>query len=269
MRKYIYVLCALIFVAWTGCASSTNSNLEAAQFALDNSNYTSAISKANAVLNEEPNNLRAARILSSAYFGRSNLNFLDLAEAVFDLNTSSQTAFQTMADTMPDTADLDDLHSAIATLEAIDGIDGSDLTGDLADLAFDLGIMEVVEQFAIGVYQSDYKTALDVSGITSDGVTNSLNDLLGFDGFIINSGIASDEDFISKVRENFCILEPISAGDGFTSGEFQALVGCQLSTDPDTFDTTAFSAVIANCAALDVDNQSAGVQACFNQDTAL
>lgn len=252
------------------CASSVKSNLESAQFALDASDFDSAITHATNALVDDPDNIAAARILASAYLGRSGIDFLDLAQGIVDLESSTVSNLQQIADVLPDTADMDDVRSAIETLEAIDGIDDADLaTDELKDAVFDLSIMQIIEHFALGVYGSDYFGTFDPTGITDEQRTSVQGDLINFDNRLIASGVESTEGYIDEIRQTFCILEPLSSGEGFTQTEFQAFVGCQLDDDNTTFDTAAIDAGIANCAVVSPDTQDASVEACYDEDTSL
>lgn len=271
MRVPLYPICLLILIGLTAsCASDRIDSLESARFALDAGDFGTAIEKATDALADDPDNVEAARILSSAYFGRSGIDFLDLAEVILDLDTSSDDNFRTVGNALPSDGDLDDLRLAITTIEALDGVDDADIADEeLADAVFDISMMQMVEHYAIGVYQSGFHTSLDVTDITDAGADIVVDDLIAFDSRAVGSGVASDKDFLSAVRQTFCILEPISAGEGFTTAEYQALVGCQLSDSPATFDTAALTADIANCAALDPNGQGADVEACYDADTSL
>lgn len=264
------VLVALISLSVINCATDFQSNLETAKFELDKGNYTSAINAGVSAVAADPTSIEAIRILASAYFARSGLDFFDLAEGLVDLENSTETNFKAVANILPSSANLDDLRSAITTLETLGGVDRASISDeDLADAVFDLGIMQAVEHFAIGVYNSNYFSTLDVSQLDSDDSAIVLNDLIDFDGRLIASGVddtSSSGQFISEIRQTYCILEPLSAGDGFTLSEYRALVACQLSDSPSTLDTTAIDAGIANCAALDPSNAT---QACLDGDTSL
>lgn len=260
-----------MFLFVIGCATTETGSLEAARFALDKGNYSKAITEATEALSANPDNYDAARILASAYLGRSGIDYLDLAEGALDLaNNDDVSNFQQIADVLPETADVDDLRSAIETLEALDGIDATSFTDDvLADCAFDSGLMQLIEQFALGVYGSDYFGTFDVEGITATDRGNVLTDLIRFDNRLIAAGVDSTEDWLEEVRQTFCILEPISAGEGFTLAEYQAFVGCELDENPDTFDTASLTADIATCDDVNPENQGAAVQACYSQNTSL
>lgn len=263
---------ALLFFALilNNCASSSRSNIEAAKFDLDNERYDAAIEEATNALASDSQNIEASRILASAYFGRGGFDFLTIAETVLDLDSDTATNFAAMAGAFPTTATMADVRSAITTVEGLDDVDAATLPNDgYKSAVFDLGFMEAIEIFALGVFESGYKTGtFDVTGITDADRAIVQADLVNFDNRLIASGVASDESFLSQVRQVFCILEPLSGTDGFTVAEYRALVGCQLQ--PTTFDPSAVTAgAVATCAALDPSNQSAAVQACYNEDTSL
>lgn len=267
-----FVLLLVCVLSFYHCAADLDSEIENAKFDLDNGDFDSAIIHASNALDADPGNVQAASLLAAAYFGRSNIDFLDIAEVVVDLGESDdEESFQLVADALPADGSLTDLRLAIETLESLTGVDTSTISNEeLADAVFDLGLMQIIEQYAIGVYQSGFKSdALDVTDITSEGAADALEDLREFDGRMVATGTATDESFITDVRQTFCILEPISAGEGFLLAEYQALVGCQLVDDPDTFDTTALTADIANCDAINPDSQTAAVQSCYDENTPL
>lgn len=275
--KTIQKLFILLFVvSLCSCATTEQSSLEDAQTALDNADYDAAIESATEALAEDSTSAAAARVLSNAYFGRSGIRFLDVMSGIFDLEENADDSnFAQIAAVLPDPYDTTiteaDVRLAIETLEGFTGIDATSYTDDdLADAAFDLGLMEAIEHFSLGVYGSDYFGTFDVAGITDDDAAAAQEDLLNFDNRLIAAGVdETDNEFISDIRQTFCILKDVSAADGFTTAEYQALVGCELDDDPDTFDTVSLTADIANCAALDPDGQTAAVQACYEEDTTL
>lgn len=271
MKTIKNIFFVLLVLAQGACASTELGGLEKAKFELDKENYSAAISAATSSLSEDPTNVEAARLLASAYLGRSGIDYFNLAEGITDLqNNNDDSNLVQIAGVLPTTADMDDLRSAIETLETLSGIDSATITDEnLKDAAFDLGIMMVIEHFAIGVYSSDYNTSFDVTGISDTDKSNVQTDLLNFDNRLIASGLASDEDFVSEIRQTFCILKDISGESGFTTSEYQAYVGCQLSDDPSSFDTASIDANIADCDAVNPDNQSTTVQSCYDDDTSL
>lgn len=273
MKLKDLIICGVVVsAAWgpVACAPAVLGNIEEARFCLDDSDFDCAISNATTALADDPTNVEAARILASAYFGRSGLDYFDLAEGMLNLADSADPNFAQIANVLPDDGSLSDLRLAITTLEALTGVDDADLTDEadeeqLADAVFDLSLMQMVEHFSIGVYASAFKSGtMDVTGITAAQAADVLDDLLDFDNRMLASGVDTDTAFLSEVRQTFCILEPLSAGDGFTVTEYQALVGCQLETA--TFNPVAIDAGIANCAVLD---PGAADQSCFDTNTAL
>ncbi|MBI2339435.1 MAG: hypothetical protein HYU99_03570 [Deltaproteobacteria bacterium] len=268
MKSKNIVLCTVLALLTAHCANQGDSASEAAQFALDQGDYETAITLATNAITGDPDNVTAYRILGSAYLGRSNIDFLDVEEGILDLDEDTAENFSAIADVLPANGNLADLRLAIEALEAAPGITDDSLgEGVLADAAFDLALMQTIEHYALGVYGSNFKTSFDVTDITAAQATQAQGDLVDFDNFFIGSGVASDEDFLDEIRQTFCMLEPITAGEGFTTAEFQALVGCQL--EPTSFDPTTVTADIATCAALDPGSQTAGVQACYDEDTNL
>lgn len=246
------------------CASTETSNFEEAKFSLDAGDYDAAITAGLAALAENPDNILAARVVASAYLGRSEIDYLDLAEGITDLQNSTITNLQQIGSVLPDTADMSDVRSAIETLEALTGIDAATITNeDLQDAAFDLGLLMTIEHFALGWYNSS--EGADTSGISDDHKADVQSDLVNFDNRLVAAGLDSDEDFLAEIRQTFCILEPVSTGSGFTTAEYQDFVACQLADDAATVTTTT----VANCDAVNPDNQTAAVQACYDEDTSL
>ncbi len=265
------ILGVFLLLSFGACATNVASNLECARSELNNSQYTAAITCAQNVLADDPGHTEAITLLSSAYAGRSGIDVTLLATSLLDLDTATETNFQLVADSLPEDADLDDLRLAIETLETFPGIDAETIpeSSDAADQAFNLGMLKAAEHFVLGVYHADYFGSLDVSLLDDDDQAIAQDDLIVFDNLLVASGVDEGESFIEEIRQTFCILEPISADEGFTTQEFQALVGCQLSDDPETFDTTSLTADIVNCGQLSPDAQSEDVTTCINNDTNL
>ena len=267
LKVIVLGVCALVFV---NCASDFQSNLEKARFSLDRGEYTDAINYATSALAANPGDIVTTRLLADAYLGRSGVDFFDVLEGLVDLQNSTDTNFQAIADVLPDSISESDLRSAITTLEGLTGIDDATITNDaLADAGFDLAILQVIEHFALGVYGSDFFGTFDPTDITSAQASAVQDDLIDFDDRLIAVGVDATEDYLDEIRQTYCVLEPLSAGTGFTVTEYQALVGCQLSSDPATFSTVTIDAGIANCAVLDPSSQSTAVQDCYGADTEL
>ena len=202
MRSFHLSVFSLLIVGLLGaCASDRADNLESARFALDREDYDTAIEKAIDALADDADSVEAARILSSAYFGRSGIDFLDLAGVVLDLDATSDDNFRTVGNALPSDGDLSDLRLAITTIEALDGVNDAEITDEeLADAVFDLSMMQMVEHYAIGVYESGFHTTLDVTDVTDTGSSTALDDLVAFDSRAVGSGVSADEEFLSAVR---------------------------------------------------------------------
>lgn len=262
------ILCVSLMFLAAHCASEADSTLEEAQFELDQGNFDEAIELALDSIAEDDTNVNAYKILGSAFFGRSGLDFLDLEQGLLNLEDDDETNFTSIANVLPEDGNMEDVSSAIAALEAAPGIDATTIADEvLADTAFDLAFIQTIEHFAIGIYSSGFFGTFDVSGISDLDAALALTDLVNFDNTFVASGVDSEESFLNEIRQTFCILEPITAAEGFTTAEFQALVGCQL--EPDTFDPSAITADIATCADLNPDTQTAGITACYDTDTEL
>ncbi|MBF0104977.1 MAG: hypothetical protein HQM16_06580 [Deltaproteobacteria bacterium] len=269
--KTLKLLLTLVLISGiTGCATNFASALEDARFALDNENWDEAIEKASDALAADPTSIEAGRLLSNAYFGRSGLDYLDIAEGIIDLETASADSdLERIAAVLPDTVTMADLRLAITTLEGFAAISSATSYAavedeELADAIFDLGMMQTIEHFAIGVYSSNYFGTFDPSLITADNATSVQSDLVGFDDRLIQSGLDADESYLNEIRKGYCVLANISAAAGFTQGEYQAWVACELSSDPSTVVTITYSAAIANCAALNPEGASSS---CYGADT--
>lgn len=274
------LLCLVVILGLVNCATSADSTLESAQFALDSGDYDAVIAEAANAPFTDTSNVKAARILSSAYFGRSGLDFLTLSKELLDLSADDDSYFQTIGDVLVDADNLSDsfttnaalladLRSAIEILQAVDGIDATiaETDDELLNAVFDLGLMEAVEHFARGVYTSDYGNTFSLTGFTTTDSDAVQADLVNFDNHLEAGGLESDNALLTNVRKTFCILKDISATSGFTLAEYESLVGCQLKTGFNP--ATETSSGIANCAVLLPSLQSASVQACFDADTSL
>ncbi len=161
MKYRLVFLSFLLSLGFAGCANNATSQLEECQFALDASEFDSAIDHCNSAIEADDNNIQAYRYKGNAFFGRSNLDFLDLIQEILVLNDSGDSDFLDISNVLPDDGDLDDLRSAITSIQAAPGIDiDTDDYGDgaLADAGFDLGLMQAVESYAIGIYKSGFKS---------------------------------------------------------------------------------------------------------------
>lgn len=275
MKKIkISLLCCLLLFTLNHCALTADSALEDARFALDEGDYQEAIDAAQKAVDADSTSVEAYRLLGDAYFGLSGLNFLTLEKSIVDLQNSTDPDFSVIADALPDVSDvsslLANLRTAITTLQSTPGIDGTSATSNtkLAETAYDLALMEVIEQYAVGVYGSNQKTGvLDVTLISQAQSDEALADSIAFDNEFILAGVSSTKDFISSIRQTYCMLKDLSGtSTDFTLAEYQALVGCQLDSTNFNPANIAGSGV-ATCSALNPDTQSTAVTDCYSTDT--
>lgn len=272
MQHRLVFLGFLLTFGFVGCANNSTSQLEECQFALDASEFDSAIDHCNSAIEADDNNIQAYRYKGNAFFGRSNISFLDLIQEILTLNDTGDSDFLDISNVLPDNGDLDDLRSAITSIQDAPGIDKDDYGGgDLADAGFDLGLMQAIESYAIGIYKSGFKEtgAIDLSLFDSDDKEKVQNDLLEFDDHLVAAGSSVSEGFITQIRQTFCILQAVDADEGFSLEAYEAYVGCQL--DPDNFDpdTDVPDAGVADCSVFAISNQSPDTENCYDNNTSL
>lgn len=264
-----YFLFLLFLVA--GCATDFDENIESARFALDQGQFDTAISKAQDALDEDSTNIEARYLLGLAYVGKSGIDLIAVAEVLLRLEETNLTNFQAVASEIPQDGDLTNLRTGINILDGLNLTGITTISDDTrARYVFDLGLLKALEHIAIGVYASDYfGDNYDPAQITEAQYETVLDNLLTFDDDVVATGVSSNESFVRETRQTFCVLEPITAGAGFTIQEYRAFVACQLADDPSIVDTTEYTADIANCGDLDPDEQENSVLTCYRQNTAL
>lgn len=276
MKNRVFVLGLVgLSLLFNGCATTYKSNLEEALSALNSANYASAVSAGTSAVAAN-DTIEARRILASAYLGRGNVDFHELAIKLLNLESETDTNYQVLAEQLSADTDLDDLALAIATLEAIDGIDSATLSSDeLKDAAYDLGLMYLVQHYAIGIVQSGFAedtTTFDATLLDADDRSAAATALINFDNYLIASGfdVSSEGSFINEARSTHCLLQAVDDGtEGFTLTEYQAFVACELApadTVPTDIDAGFTSCVLANP---DSDTHATAVTDCFEEDTVL
>ncbi len=288
MKKYGLLFLLALSLSVVQCASDAAKNLEDAKFALDEEDFSAAISAADAVLNEEPNNVPAARILASAYMGRGGFNMHDIAVKLLDLEDESDSNYTVLAPVLPEDGDLEDMQLAITTLSGLDDLDFASLTADglatddLKDAAYDLGLMQMVYHYAIAIYHTGYKDdplTYNVDDLTDDDSTfddleEAQTALVQFDNYLIAAGFDPNDDtggFITEVRKTHCLMQGVSADEGYSLETYQATVLCNLSEASEDEDPAAIDPDFVDCSLSNPDDPgiSADVIACFDEDTVL
>ena len=291
MKKYGFFVILILSLCLAQCASSVDKNVEDAKFALDNDDFSAAISAADAALNEDPANAKAARILAAAYMGRGGFNMHDIAVKLLDLQDLTDSNYTVLAPVMPDDGDLNDMRLAITTLQGLEGLEfaslptGGDVleTDDLKDAAYDLGLIQMTFHYAVAIYNSNYKSDpdnYDVSLLDADD-SDGFNDLeeaqqalVQFDNYLIAAGFDPADDtgsFIDEVRQTHCLMQGISSDVGYSLATFQALVQCDLSEDSASETPSAIDPEFTDCSLSNPDDAGlpSVVTDCFGTDTVL
>ena len=287
------VLCFGFALLLSQCATTYQGNLEEARFALDNLNYEAAETAATKALNEKPGDIEASILLSNAHLGQSNIDFFDLAIEILGLDESGgANNFRTIALALPTNGDVSDLRLAVSTLQDLDGIDAATITATrLADAAYSLGVLQMVEHYARGVYALGFydadgeainnaTMADNLEDLLDEGTSSNAaivqNDLLEYDNYLEAVDVDTTQDFVKEVRQTFCVLSLLDGdkSDGFNESEYLAYSACNsANVDGANFDDiNAVVGTIDNidsCDDLDPDDQAADVVACYDEDTSL
>ncbi|MBI4126588.1 MAG: hypothetical protein HY465_03760 [Deltaproteobacteria bacterium] len=251
------VIVVVITAILAACAPSGDADIEAARFALDSGDYSTAITKATAALTADTTDVDAAMVLSSAYAGRAGVRLLSVTADISDTG-NTENEFEAIHDALIANVAVDelpDLRAAITTLTTTLTAEPA-ATDDLyEDFNFQLGSLQAIEIFAapsITAQPSDDESDIDSTRIdeTSDTETDKveiLADFIDVDNRLIAAGMTADDDLVDILRKNYCVLHDLSAGDGIDLGVLRDQIECQLAANADTVTTTA--ALVANCAA--------------------
>ncbi|MBI2082101.1 MAG: hypothetical protein HYT76_00895 [Deltaproteobacteria bacterium] len=237
--KLILVLAVSAFLTGGACPSTEDSLVDDIKFALDQCNPSSkpetvdtfcntAVTKGEELITKTPTDKNARLLLSSAYFGRSGLDFLSLLETFAGLADSGEKDFVEIRNAIVNIdVDIVDLRSSITTLTQI--IADLDLKAEgNEDIFRQLGLMMALEAFVRPVKLAGTDAA-DVATGLSDGsgegdVTKS--DFVNADNYLADTNI-DDEDILKPIRENYCRCSLQSGG--FTARCLRDLMRCELN----------------------------------------
>ena len=262
MKKISFVIFICLFLALGGCADSIDSHIDAARFALDrcnpgdsatSSDCTAGITNAEAAINDDATNLEAYTLASSGYFGRAQLDLLDLVQTFSELQDSTEDDYVVIADvaTIPE-ANLPDLASSESVLSASPATFNN-------HAYFQLGMIEALEAFILPISRTKSTGGTAPLLITADDRTRVENDYLNGDNNLASGGVESSNDVVQNLRENFCRLKIQTVGDepgqAFSLVQLQDQIGCVLDATsyvpqldynedggvPTTADCTAFA----------------------------
>ncbi len=262
------IVACLCVATLAGCGASYSTNLEEAQFALDTGDYASAVTKATAALVATPNDFEATMTLSSALAGRAGVDLLTISSSLADTTLTAQ-IFSTIHNSLVSVLvgggqGLNDLRAAITTLTGFGGT-----VSNVHQYRFQLGLLQSVESFALPTMAAQPASGgtITATAISGTDATNTQNDFIDADNNLILGGLASTNALVTTMRKNYCALQLLSAGGGFTTAELQDLTLCQLSSSAVQNTLTAVagsfqSGSVATCASFDFTQ-------CATTDTAL
>ncbi|PIR19938.1 MAG: hypothetical protein COV45_08130 [Deltaproteobacteria bacterium CG11_big_fil_rev_8_21_14_0_20_47_16] len=249
------------------CGSALNKNLDDARFALDKSDYASAITSATAATVASPTDLDAFNLLSSAYSGQSGINLLTLAQVLTN-SSSSTTIFSDMhaelatelTHTTTDySSGFTSLSSAISTLSGYTGTISSNSSVVQNEYYFQLGLLMYIQAIALPTITAQPGTtaggvAITQSNITAAQTLTVQNDFISGYAALANpaTGILTSNALLTGMSQNYCVLKNATvatgtAASGISQTVLQDLTVCQLNTSY----AGPFASGIANCAAFD------------------
>lgn len=236
-----------------GCPSSADSRIEAAQFALDRCNPADsttatscqeALDNATAILTDDPGNVQAALLASSANMGLAGIDFLQFAAELVEVQSSAEADFKEFRDLVTEveadnarTIDLTYLRSSVAVLETAMADKAAD--SDLNERAFfQLGAIQSIETFVLPVklITFDPNGEVNPDEITDDTAETLKENFLNGDDNI-QAGGTTDADTLEGMREGHCrceLADPLGANYGGAC--IRDLMRCELS-DTGTEDT--------------------------------
>ncbi|MBI4212229.1 MAG: hypothetical protein HY540_06280 [Deltaproteobacteria bacterium] len=247
------------------CASSSKELLEQARFALDNSDFSTAVTEAKSVLDANTTDLEAALVLSSAYAGRGGIDILSIAD---DLATTDKAddlfdaIHDALASNITETTGLDDLREAIVTLDTT-LTQAPDATHPLyKEYQFQLGLLEAIEALSLPSLKAQPTAdgTVTVSDIAQADYAIVQTDFSRADNHLINGDLKTDNALVTAIRKNFCVLKASATGaspsapgfsgnlatTGFSLVSLRDLNNCELQTDRSSI-TTFETSGIATC----------------------
>lgn len=245
------------FLTAGACPSSEDTLLDEVKFALDQCSPTSkpetiatfcdtAVTKGEELVAAAPADANAHLLLSSAYFGRSGLDFLSLLETFAGLIDSTAKDFVEIRDAIVGIdVGIANLRSSITTLTAFIDEQGLTATGN-EDLFRQLGLMMALETFVRPVQLAGTDAADVATGLSDASGEGDIikADFVDADNYLSDTNIDS-EDLLQPIRENYCRCS-LQTG-GFTARCLRDLMRCEL-----------------NPAAADNDGDNGGVEADYD-----
>jgi hypothetical protein len=244
-----------------GCGSALNKDLDDARKALNDGNWSSAITAATAATVVDSSNLEAYLLLCSGYAGQAGINLLEITKQLTDASLSSD-AFDLVHDTLFTSMTstgcvigtcLSDLNTAITTLT-------TSFTGSVASYDsylqeqyyFQLGLLQYIQALGLSTLtaQPSADGTITQGNITAANTVTTQADFIAAYANITNSstGIPTSNALATTLAQNYWVLKNASVGTGtatgISQGVLQDLALCQLSPTPATAATTT----VATCA---------------------
>ncbi len=272
-KKWLTVATLGVLLFSIACASSLEEAVENCQFALDDADYTSAVTYCQEAITADASSVEARILLSSAYAGSANIELLGIMDDIQDTqgisgkNKDFDVMRATMAAIMKDADDLGDLRNAISTLDN-DTYKPTDANDDnYQSYYFQLGFLQAIESFALPTLTAqpvgeEYDSTTSPANLDADDRTSVESSMVNADDNLIKGGQGTDSSLVETVRQNFWALAGANTGTaGSTAFSLEGLrdfVKCQLdplntgNADDATFvpGGLGFEGV-ANCAVFD------------------
>ncbi|MBI2981558.1 MAG: hypothetical protein HYY44_04610 [Deltaproteobacteria bacterium] len=227
------------FLTAGACPSSEDTLLDEVKFALDQCNpgnkpetvdtfCKTAVEKGEELVAASPTDKNARLLLSSAYFGRSGLDFLSLLETFAGLVDSTEKDFVEIRDAIVGiSVGVADLRSSITTLTTLIDEQGLSATGN-EDVFRQLGLMMALETFVRPVRLAGADAADVAAGLSDASGEGDLikADFISVDNYLSDTNVDS-EDLLKPIRENYCRCS-LQTG-GFTTRCLRDLMRCELN----------------------------------------
>lgn len=282
------------------CAPGSSSLLDDARFLLDQckpkqetslSSCQSAVNNADSLLSEEPTNIEAALVKSSASTSLARMDFLTFSANLADLQESGGDDFWRFRGIIDDyeeelnenqgltglEIDLDQLGAAITALEAVLSdvtievdAEGVAVDEDIRNAAFQMGMLRGIDSLVRPVKLAGGGVA-NVVNITDEVAAFVEDNFVTADNNLVYGGVTEDNfgDVFRPIRENYCrcsLQNPPGGTAGFNTTCLQDLMRCEL------YDGNGIQrdyngngeVTIKDCDTLLTPN---GVEACGGRDT--
>ncbi len=220
----VIVFVWFVFVGASGCPTATESNLDTARFNIDkcdpsdSTTFTTfcqaALDAATLILADDPTNVEAASIASSARLGLAGVDFLQFISKLVGAQSTSTQDTKEFADLITEveaangvTINRTQLRAAGAVLEtALTGLSGNSLTNSAF---FQLGAVQAVETFVtLAKVSAGTFTDSDVSQFKSNAKNGDSN---------LSVAGVSDANTLRATREGHCrckLADPLGENYG-------------------------------------------------------